>query len=65
MLPDVDSTPRPDSGLLTPRHLCYDLIYNPAPTRFLREAAEQGATTIGGMAMLQQQATHSYRLWQI
>ena len=63
MLPDVDSTPWPDSGLLTPRHLCYDLIYNPAPTRFLREAAAQGATTIGGMAMLKRQALLCYALW--
>ena len=65
MSPDVDSTPWLDSGLLTTRHLCYDLIYNPAPTRFLREAAAQGATTIGGMAMLQQQATLCYALWGI
>lgn len=65
MDPDSDSTPWPDSDMLTPRHLCYDLIYNPSPTRFLREAAAQGATTIDGSQMLSLQAQHSYRLWRI
>ena len=64
MYPDVDSTPWPYPHLLCERHLCYDLVYNPSPTRFLREAAAAGARTIGGLAMLQRQAQLSWEIWE-
>jgi len=42
---------------------CYvcDLIYR--PTRFLREAAERGAVTMGGLGMLLHQAARAIRFW--
>ncbi|MCR4828581.1 MAG: shikimate dehydrogenase [Bacteroidales bacterium] len=46
--------PRPD--LWSPRHLCYDLIYNPGQTPFLRDAAAHGAATANGLDMLHRQA---------
>lgn len=64
MYPHTAQNPWPDNGVLGPRHLCYDLIYNPAPTLFLRLAAEQGAATINGTAMLHRQAVLSWELWQ-
>lgn len=65
MAPRIDENPCPFCHLLTPRHLCYDLIYNPLQTRFLSEAAAQGATTVNGFSMLRHQALQSYRIWQI
>lgn len=62
--PNVDDTPWPYPHLLGCRHLCYDLVYNPSPTRFLREAAAAGARTIGGLAMLERQALLSWTLWE-
>ncbi|MEL6442796.1 MAG: shikimate dehydrogenase [Bacteroidota bacterium] len=43
--------------------IAYDLVYAPAETRFLREAAAHGATPLGGMAMLVGQAAEAFRLW--
>ena len=62
--PNVDDTPWPHPHLLGCRHLCYDLVYNPSPTRFLREAATAGAQTIGGLPMLERQALLSWTLWE-
>lgn len=64
MHPHDDLSPWAEPQLLTPQHLCYDLVYNPSPTRFLREAAAMGATTIGGLAMLERQATLSWKIWK-
>ncbi len=43
--------------------LAYDLVYNPAETRFLREAREAGCELIGGLEMLVTQAAEQFRLW--
>lgn len=41
----------------------YDLIYNPADTRFLREGRKAGCDTIGGLEMLVAQAKLQFELW--
>src|SRR5689334_4248710 len=41
----------------------YDLIYNPADTRFLREARTAGCDTIGGLEMLVAQGKIQFELW--
>lgn len=64
MYPNVDGTPWPYPHLLGERHLCYDLIYNPETTRFLREAAANGAHMCGGLAMLERQARLSWETWK-
>lgn len=43
--------------------IAYDLIYNPADTRFLREARKAGCDTIGGLEMLVAQAKIQFELW--
>ncbi len=43
--------------------LAYDLVYNPAETRFLREAREAGCELIGGLEMLVKQAAEQFQLW--
>ena len=63
MFPGCSATPWPRCELLGPRHLCYDLVYNPSPTRFLAEAAEHGATVTDGLAMLRLQAQKSWHIW--
>ena len=63
MFPNCSQSPwhRPD--LLGPRHFCYDLIYNPSPTRFLSEASRFGAATKDGFEMLNLQAQKSWHIW--
>lgn len=64
MWPNTEATPWPHPHLLTPQHLCYDLIYNPKETRFLIEARQQGAATQNGLAMLHRQAELSWEHWK-
>jgi 3-dehydroquinate dehydratase / shikimate dehydrogenase len=61
MHPRVDETPVP-ARLLTGR-LVYDLVYNPQVTRLLRDAAEAGCETIGGLDMLVAQAGEQFHWW--
>ena len=43
--------------------LVYDLVYNPPITPLLREAAQAGAATLGGLPMLVYQGAFSFELW--
>lgn len=64
MFPRVDEAPAIPYALLTPRHLLYDLVYNPRETLFLRRGRERGCTVKNGLEMLRLQALESWRLWQ-
>ena len=48
---------------LTRDHLCYDLVYNPEETLFMRNAAQYGAEVKNGLEMLLLQAFASYEIW--
>jgi 3-dehydroquinate dehydratase / shikimate dehydrogenase len=61
MYPHVDHTPVPIETL-TGRWV-YDLVYKPPVTRLLREAAQTGCQTIGGLDMLVEQAIEQFRWW--
>ena len=63
MYPDVDSCPDIPYKYLTPQHLCYDLLYNPYETKFMRMAREAGAEVKNGLEMLLLQAFASYAIW--
>jgi len=43
--------------------LVYDLVYNPAKTRLLREAEAAGVKTLGGIEMLVAQGAEQFRIW--
>lgn len=61
--PDVKTFPDIPYDLLTPDHLLYDLVYNPAETVFLRLGRQRGARTKNGLEMLQLQADRSWEIW--
>ena len=63
MHPKVDECPPLDYALLTPQHLLYDVVYNPAKTLFLQRGEEAGAATCNGMDMLIGQAKAAWRIW--
>ena len=64
MFPHVDEAPCLPYHLLTPHHLCYDLVYNPLETAFMRKASEQGAVVKNGLEMLHLQAEAAWEMWQ-
>ena len=61
--PDVELCPDFPFRFLTPQHLCYDLIYNPEETLFIKNSAQYGASTKNGIEMLLLQAFDSYDIW--
>lgn len=63
MYPHVDKAPEIPYDLLTPEHLCYDLIYNPDDTRYMQLAREHGAEVKNGLEMLLLQAFRSWEIW--
>ncbi len=61
--PKVDEAPAIPYQFLNENHLLYDLIYNPAETKFLSEGKKQGAITKNGIDMLELQAEKSWEIW--
>jgi shikimate 5-dehydrogenase len=59
--PDVARSPV-DAGDLDGA-LVYDLVYNPRPTRLLRDAAAAGCRTLDGLDMLVAQAVRQFAWW--
>lgn len=49
--------------LLQPHHLVYDMVYSPAQTRLLRDAAKAGARVANGLSMLLWQGVYAYEFW--
>ncbi|MGE0566944.1 MAG: shikimate dehydrogenase [Bacteroidia bacterium] len=64
MYPEVHSFPDIPYEFITSEHLCYDLIYNPEETVFLKRCKAQGAMVFNGLSMLQLQAEKSWDIWQ-
>jgi shikimate dehydrogenase len=63
MYPGIEVFPPIPYEYITPRHLLYDLIYNPAETQFLQKGKAQGAITINGLSMLYAQADKAWEIW--
>jgi shikimate dehydrogenase len=61
--PEENECPQIPYGYLTDKHLCYDLIYNPAETLFLKKSKRYGAQIKNGYEMLVLQAEESWRIW--
>lgn len=63
MYPNVDTCPDIPYRYLTSQHLCYDLIYNPDETLFLKNSRQAGAQVKNGLETLLLQAFASYSIW--
>ncbi|MEN3035201.1 MAG: shikimate dehydrogenase [Candidatus Methanosuratincola sp.] len=62
MAPWVEEMPV-DKNALRAGMVVFDLVYNPAETRLLREAKAKGCITIGGLEMLVGQAAAAFEIW--
>jgi shikimate dehydrogenase len=63
--PNVDAAADIPYHLLTPNHVCFDLVYNPNVTKFMALSAEHGATVSNGLEMLHGQAIAAWKIWNI
>jgi shikimate dehydrogenase len=63
MYPNVFDFPAIPYQYLTAQHYLYDLVYNPAETKFLEQGRLQGAIIQNGQEMLVLQAEESWRIW--
>lgn len=63
MHPKVEGCPEIPYHLVTPAHICFDCVYNPAVTRFMQLCEKQGAQVKNGQEMLEGQAIASYNIW--
>ncbi len=61
--PHTETFPPVPYEFLTPRHLLFDLVYNPGETKFLAMGRQRGATVKNGYEMLVLQAERSYEIW--
>lgn len=65
MYPNIEQCPDIPYDLLNSDNLCFDLVYNPAETMFMREAKQRGVTVKNGLEMLHLQAIEAWRIWNI
>ncbi len=61
--PNVEDAPNIPYHLLSKDHVLYDLVYNPAETKFLQLGKQQGATIKNGAEMLELQARAAWEIW--
>ena len=63
MSPNLDTFPDIPYEQISTQHFCYDLVYNPEVTTFMKKAQENGATAKNGLEMLHLQAEKSWEIW--
>lgn len=61
--PNIDEAPDIPYHLLSGNNLLYDLVYNPAETKFLRQGKAQGSLVKNGAEMLELQAIAAWNIW--
>ena len=63
MYPQIEESPELPYDALSDQHYLYDLVYNPAKTKFLLEGERRGALIENGADMLIIQADASWEIW--
>jgi len=63
MKPNVSQSPPIPYNFIGPRHILFDMIYNPLLTAFLRQGIKQGAVVKNGLEMLHIQAEEAWKIW--
>ncbi len=61
--PEITSLPPIPTEYFTPRHVIFDLIYNPPETRRMNLGVQRGATVKNGHQMLEMQAEKAWEIW--
>jgi shikimate dehydrogenase len=61
--PNVDACADIPYQYISADHVCFDLVYNPEETLFLKKAKAQGSKTKNGLEMLHLQALRAWEIW--
>ncbi len=61
--PNIEDAPHIPYQYLTPKHLLYDLVYNPEETAFMKKGKKHGCLTTNGYQMLILQAEKAWEIW--
>ncbi len=61
--PNDTEKPDIDYDTITGHMTACDVVFNPAETAFLKEAAKRGAKCVGGLGMLARQGALNFTLW--
>jgi shikimate dehydrogenase len=61
--PNIEGCPAIPFEWISPKHLLFDLVYNPEITEFLRQGKQHGATIKNGLEMLHLQALAAWEIW--
>lgn len=64
MKPDILAKPDIPYMMLSDKHVCFDLVYNPLKTLFMMTAEIHGAKVCNGLEMLKNQALEAWKIWQ-
>lgn len=62
LFPDVEKFPPIAYQNIESRHICFDVIYNPAETEFLKKSGEKTRNLLNGSAMFKKQAEESWKI---
>ena len=63
MFPNIEEGPPIPYRRIGQNHYCFDLIYNPKETFFMRHGRQNNARTKNGLEMLELQAEKSWEIW--
>ncbi len=63
MSPNIETSPLPESTVLSKSTFVYDLVYNPRETKLVKDARTQGLSATTGLGMLIEQAALAFQLW--
>jgi shikimate dehydrogenase len=64
MVPNTDASPVEDHEVeVLEGKICYDAVYNPRETKFLKQAKDVDGIPVGGLDMLIYQGAKSFKMW--
>ncbi len=63
MSPNVETAPPFPYEYLSPGQICFDLVYNPSETLFMKLCKERGCVVSNGLEMLRLQAVGAWKIW--
>jgi shikimate dehydrogenase len=61
--PKINECPKIPYEHISESYICFDLIYNPKETKFIKESKKRNGVTINGEKMLEIQAEESWKIW--